>query len=353
MATALRLHDAGLPVTILEASSTAGGRIQAASLQANTHQDLGPSWVWPYAQPVITKWLKRLGLQTFPQYDRGDALIDNHPIEPAIAQFLPGQHGIARIQGGTYAIIEAMLPILTVHMKLNNRVTACDWIDGEFIIEVTQSQEKKSSTLNSDYLVIATPPRIAATILAPKFQNNKTALQNELTDVFQVLQQTPTWMAPHAKVVMFYDTAFWRERGLSGRIASHTGPLAEIHDHCGPDGTPAALFGFAGLPAHMRTDQDAFMAAIQHQLRRCFGKDAPTPERIVVKDWADDQFIATASDLTQTGNHPTVINELARQGWCDKKLWFAASETSTISPGLIEGALARADQVADQIIANI
>lgn len=61
----------------------------------------------------------------------------------------------------------------------------------------------------------------------------------------------PTWMAPHAKYLAVYDTAFWRDQGLSGDARSLCGPLGEIHDAAMPGGS-AVGFGFFGLSAQTR-----------------------------------------------------------------------------------------------------
>ena len=105
------------------------------------------------------------------------------------------------------------------------------------------------------------------------------------------------------------------------------------------------------MPAPHRAG-DKFINSIEQQLRRCFGADAPRPLDIIVKDWAADELICTDADLAEPGNHPAVVNELVRRAWCDQRLWFVTSETSAVSPGLIEGALARADQVAQQVAAS-
>ena len=349
LATAYRLQEAGIPVVVLEANSVVGGRIQPALNKSNnksndkagSHQDLGPSWVWPYAQPVIKAWLKELGLHTFTQYDQGDGLLDRHTEHSAQRQFLPSQHGMVRIAGGTHAIVKALHERLADSVRLSHRATACHLVDDKLIIDV--SNNDLCHEWQTAQLIIATPLRIAVPLLS--------SLHTVPEDCLQVCAATPTWMAPHAKVVMFYEHAFWRDQDLSGRVASHVGPLVEIHDHCGPDGSPAALFGFAGVPAPHRAG-DKFINSIEQQLRRCFGADAPRPLDIIVKDWAADELICTDADLAEPGNHPAVINELVRRAWCDQRLWFVTSETSAVSPGLIEGALARADQVAQQVAAS-
>lgn len=347
LALAYRLKQAGLRVSVLEANKAAGGRIQPAGSH-NGHQDLGPTWVWPYAQPVVTQWLTELGLSTFDQYDEGLALLDRHPTQAATAQPLPSQQGSARIDGGTHALIRALEKGLPDVIQCGQMVTACKRHNHGWQLSIATPAQASTNAdtvkhISAERLIIATPPRLTAAMLETE--------KESLSEVLPILQAAETWMAPHAKVVVFYDTAFWRETGLSGRIASQVGPLVEVHDHSGPEGTPAALFGFSGVPALARAQAgEQFIAAIEQQLQRCFGDDAPKPTQILVKDWAFDPCTTTEADRNGSGAHPPVLSKLVRQSHCNGSLWFAGSETSAISAGLIEGGLARADEIASQIL---
>lgn len=188
-----------------------------------------------------------------------------------------------------------------------------------------------------DRVIVAVPPRIAvrqiewATPLPARMR--------------EVLNAVPTWMASHAKAVILYDTTFWRERGMSGRIASQVGPLVEAHDHCGPAGTPAALFGFVGVPADVRatmTTED-LSDAIRAQLIRCWGTDSPSPRDIRIEDWSRDPFTASPQDLMGPMMHPEPGPSSLRDPLFDGRLRFAGAEVAAQSAGLIEGALIAAE----------
>lgn len=342
LAIAYRLQQAGLDVTILEADRSSGGRIKPAG-EHTGHQDLGPTWVWPQAQPIVTHWLNELELKLFEQFDSGNGLLDRSSDEYATEQLLPSQYGSARIEGGTHALIRQLEKKLPNVVQLEQPVTSCTYDNGRWNVNISAADSAdKPYLITTDRLVVATPPRLAAALLKSE--------KEALATVIPILEKSETWMAPHAKIIAFYDTAFWREAGLSGRIASHVGPLVEVHDHCGPDGTPAALFGFAGVPADARAQAgELFVDAIKQQLQRCFGSDAPSPTQVVVKDWAFEPFTTTDADRNGSGAHPPVLSDQVRQPYFNNSLWLAGSETSSISAGLIEGALARADEIAEQI----
>ncbi|MGH1482375.1 MAG: flavin monoamine oxidase family protein [Geminicoccales bacterium] len=345
LTTALLLTEGGRSVIVLEAQSQPGGRIRSI-VDETTGQylaDLGPTWVWPAFQPVAASWIAKLGLSTFPQYDQGNAILDYGPDVEPIARFLPGQEGQVRLVGGPQAIIDQLVASLpedtlrTGHMVTSVRISA----DGRTL----QTDIDCRQALISDQVIVATPPRIALNAISWQ-----PALHASLA---QALSAMPTWMAPHAKVVVLYDRPFWRECGLSGRIASQAGPLAEAYDHSGPNGSPAAIFGFAGWPHDRRAHANADLEThVRLQLKRCFGAASPEPFAIHIEDWAIDRYVTSPQDLAEPLLHPAIGPTLLRQPHAEDRLWFAGSETATRSPGLIEGAFDAAEQTAAQVLAS-
>jgi len=156
-------------------------------------------------------------------------------------------------------------------------------------------------------------------------------------------------MGAIAKVVAVYDTAFWRADGLAGAAISHIGPMREIHDMSGPDGSPAALFGFApGTIDQPTATADACLA----QLVELFGPRAAEPLELVVHDWRAEQWTSPpgVERLTayQTFGHP-LYAEAAMGG----RLHWCSTETATQAPGHIEGALVAAERAATAILTNL
>ena len=121
-----------------------------------------------------------------------------------------------------------------------------------------------------------------------------------------------------------------------GRIASQIGPMVEVHDHCGSEGEPAALFGFVGWPHELRaTNAENLKSAIIEQLTRCFGQMAQNIVQIQVEDWAKNPFICSNADLNTPPDHPTVMPEIVRKGFIGDQVFFASAETAIQNPGLI------------------
>jgi len=326
LTAARTIQSAGIDPIVLEAAERVGGRIDCLRDKDGAPvADLGPTWVWPPFQPAVPRWLSTLTVESFDQYDAGDAILDGFEDNP-VRQPLPGQYGMARLVGGPSALIDAMAAGLSDgFIRTKTPVSAVQQRkDGSLLIE-----GDNGFTLSADRVIIATSLRLAA---------ERISLPEALPEpLHEALKKTPTWMAAQAKAVIRYDRPFWREQGLSGRIASRQGPLFEAHDHTSAQGD-AALFGFIGTPVGHR-DPALLEPAILAQLERCLGPEGSQPIALVIRDWAQDETICSEADRMGPQAHPSVGPERLRSGHLDERLWFCAAETAAQSPGLIEGAL--------------
>jgi len=109
LTAAVTLQEAGISVQVLEADAQIGGRIRSVRDGASTQAvaDLGPTWVWPKYQPVVARWLSKLDIKTFDQFNEGNAVITGYGPEP-FYQPLPGQDGMVRIVGGPTTLIDTL-----------------------------------------------------------------------------------------------------------------------------------------------------------------------------------------------------------------------------------------------------
>jgi len=342
LSAATCLVDAGLEVKIIEAGEQIGGRIKSLvdPVSGATLGDLGPTWVWPAAQTLVVDWLHRLGLEMFPQFETGDAIIEQSQNSAPVRYRLPGMQDGYRIAGGTTAITDRLANGLPPDSIMTGvRVTSIS-STGDGVEVLTNFAEHAS--IRGRHVIVCVPLRIAADTI-----KWSPALPLQLKNT---MAQTPTWMAPQAKVVAVYDAPFWREMGLSGRLASHIGPLAEAHDHSGVDGTPAALFGFIGRPHETRRSVENLGDQILEQLERCFGPKARNPRHFEIEDWANNPLICSSLDLVGPAEHPGPVNAIVRSAFGDNRIHFAVAETATQSPGLIEGAFAAGEGVAEVVL---
>ena len=318
------LHRAGADVLVIEAADLIGGRIHSLYDDAGLYLgDLGPTWVWPEHQPHVSYLIGELGLELFPQFETGEAVVEITPELPPSRQDLPGQLGIARIVGGPQAIVDGVArDIVGVPLHLNAPVHRISRVSDYYLVQTPSADFKARK------LVLAAPLRRLARGI--EWDNTLSG------DLRAIMRSAPTWMAAQAKIVVTYDTPFWRKDGLSGRIVSRLGPLVELHDHCGPEGHPAALFGFVGLPPDMR-ETSPLRREIKDQLVRCLGPKAATFTRLKIMDWAGDPNVSTPGDIIDPGGHPQVLPQPIRE--VHDNMVFCAAETALHHPGLIDGAV--------------
>ncbi|GEL16924.1 flavin monoamine oxidase family protein [Pseudonocardia asaccharolytica] len=329
LAVARRLTAVGVTVAVLEARHRVGGRLLTAGGDGAA-VDLGATWFWP-GEHRVTRLVTELGIPVHPQHTAGDALyetpggmmrLSGNPIDVPSWRFGPGAQALA-------VRLADRLPPGTV--RLGEPVHAITGAGSHLTVDTA------SGALRSRHVVAAVPPALA--VASIRFTPALPA------PVATAARTTPVWMGTITKAVVEYRRPFWREQGLSGAVISHTGPMREIHDMCGPGATPAALFGFvppAG-PAAPTVRDDQLIA----QLVWLFGTAAADPVRCYVQDWRREPFTASpgVEQSPGRGAEPTALSHPTMNG----RLHWAATETGGAHAGHIEGALAAAARVAATI----
>ncbi|WP_051853956.1 MULTISPECIES: FAD-dependent oxidoreductase [unclassified Streptomyces] len=186
--------------------------------------------------------------------------------------------------------------------------------------------------------MLALPPALAVEYI--DFGNTLPA------GLLRLARATPVWMGAVVKVVAPYPSAFWRESGLAGAAFSRTGPLQEVHDMSGPDGRPAALFGFA----QARTVRPGFDQAVRARLAQLFGPAAATPDALYVQDWSAERCTSPSS-VQRLDDHSLFGHRLYQRPTLHGRLHWASTETATEHAGRIEGALASGERAALAVLA--
>ena len=324
LVVASALVEAGRSVAVLEARDRVGGRLHSV-VAASRSLDLGASWFWP-GEPRVAALVARLGVEVHAQHCDGDAVYD----DPSGARRLDGNPvdvPAYRYSGGAQALAEAVaagLPVGT--LRLDTTVSAVT-VDGARL-SVTAS----SGRIVADAVVLALPPAlVVAAIALPDLDPQVRALAASV----------PVWMGSSTKAVIEYPTAFWREHGLSGSGVSHLGPLRELHDLSGPQGSPAALFGFGSGAMDP--------AAIVAQLVRMFGSEAAAPTQVHVQDWAVEAFTSPPGVET-LGAHHLFGHPALRCPALGGRLHWASTEVGAVNPGHVEGALEAAQHVVRSVL---
>lgn len=336
---ALLLERQGITdYVLLEARDRLGGRISSAVLADGRGLmggafDLGPSWFWPDHQPNLDQFVTELGLSRFEQHEQGEILLERRGDAPAQRVSGYGSAAVSmRLEGGMVALIDAIRMQLNPSRLTRGQLLRKLTLEGRQVILETRDPDGGIAFWSADQVLLAMPPRL--------FIETVECSPPLPSDVVRQWQQTPTWMAPHAKFVAVYPTPFWRQDGLSGQARSALGPMAEIHDASTPSG-PAGLFGFLGVDATARQQVDARQLRMlcQRQLVRLFGPQAAEPITTCFKDWAKDPLTATDSDWHAGPHHTkTPWQRAAGAPWADHLIGIG-SEWSTNYPAYLAGAL--------------
>lgn len=334
LAAARRLHQAAHPYQLIEARERLGGRVLSHG-PTGQRVDLGPAWIWPQMQSRLVQLLKALHLQTFPQYEQGRFCLDT-PNGIQQLDFPQRYVGTQRILGGTAALVEALAQELNpATLQHSSPVRGVN--RAERYITLSDGSRR-------DYhrLILALPPRLTAAVdWQPPLDD---ALHN-------LLKSLPTWMAAHAKCVVYYPTPFWRQQGLSGAAASRLGPLIEIADQSPADGSFGALFGFIGWPAEQRQQhRERLQQDCLAQLRRLFGPDAANPIDVQLMDWSQETFTAGPGDTTFPAGHPRYGHPELMGRAAAADIVLAGAETIEESGGLIEGAILAGERAAEVVL---
>ncbi|MCL2915394.1 FAD-dependent oxidoreductase [Shewanella corallii] len=332
------------PWVLVEARDRLGGRILSEPVVDQQPDggalDMGPSWYWPDMNPRISTLVEILQLNSYRQYAEGAVLRESAAGQ--IPEKYPAQYSAGysrRLEGGMANLTGALIERLPAQqIKTGSRVNQISLNDdGSYRVNMQHSASGEPLTeLTADKVIVAMPPRLVAETLT--FEPELSA------EMLDELGSIPTWMAVHAKAVVSYPRAFWRELGLSGMAASRAGPLVEIHDASvsRADGTLAgALMGFVGYNAAARhtLGQDKLKTMIVSQLTRLFGDEAAQPDEVYLVDWTQESLTASVADKVQNP-HVHVLGGLEEiSDEAHPNLVFSGSEASRTFGGYLEGAL--------------
>lgn len=341
LSLAVHLQDGKRQIAVFEARDRCGGRILTRTIQSpDLALDLGPTWLWPDQQPRIAKLAKQLNLSLFPQWDQGHSLYQLDARQaPSLYIDVETHVSSRRIDGGCEQLIRGLLQLLPVQsIHLEHRLLSLT--DRNTHIDLAFATANGQSHVQARQVVLAAPPRLLADSI-----NFKPSLSPKF---IQLLRDTPTWMAGHAKAFAVYEKPFWRQFGFSGngQLRYPGAVLAELYDACPPNRQAAALFGFFGLPAALRGYYREHLDEwVVQQLTGLFGEQAANPLQVVIQDWSAETFTACRDDQIPPDRHPAYGHPLLQLDHWHDKLYFCGTETARQEGGYMEGALESAERV--------
>jgi len=326
---------------VLEARDRIGGRILSPEYLGFC-SDLGPSWYWPEIHPRMAHLVQFLGLNGYRQFETGAGRFQRHTGAVQTVRGYAMHPQSWRLSGGMMAMVRRLGDAIPPSMvRLNHPVCHIEQQPNGVLVTVGELEKEAWAQFEAHRVILALPPRLAAAsiLFTPELSDSLT----------QAMLKIGTWMAGQAKFCVLYDTAFWREAGLSGQAFSECGPLGEIHDASNDSSSPYALTGFVGLPAAQRAQQPNITEGILHQLAGIFGPPAIQPTTYFYKDWARERFTATEYDQPPMCEHPIYMPPAGQTSIWDGTIHFAGTETADQQGGYLEGALGAADRAVTSL----
>jgi monoamine oxidase len=190
------------------------------------------------------------------------------------------------------------------------------------------------------YAIVATPPHMASRIT---YDPPMPALRDQLT------QRMP--MGSVIKVHAIYETPFWRDSGLSGRVVSDRGPLRIVFDNTPLAGSPGVLVSF------FEGNDARVFGALSHDERRSaaigclddyFGQQAAKVIAYVDHDWGAEPFIRGAYSAALPPGAWTNFGRALRAPV--GRIHWAGTETSEIFYGYMDGAVRSGERAAANVL---
>ncbi|HTO01544.1 MAG TPA: flavin monoamine oxidase family protein [Microthrixaceae bacterium] len=163
-----------------------------------------------------------------------------------------------------------------------------------------------------------------------------------------------TQRLPAGSVIKFhvvYDQPFWREEGLTGQVASDTGPVKVTFDNTPPEGSPGIIVGFlegADGRVWARRSEAKRRDAVIACLVDYFGPRAANPVEYIERDWMAEEFTRGCYGAHFAPGVWTSYGDALRRPI--GVVHWAGSECSPVWSGYMEGAVRSGEATAREVI---
>jgi monoamine oxidase len=239
-----------------------------------------------------------------------------------------------RFDGGMQLVAERVAAELGDGLRLGEPVRRITQTNGDI------SVEGDGFSYSGKRVVVTAPPAIAGRI---EYRPGLPPLRDQLT------QRAP--MGAVIKCQAVYETPWWRDEGLSGRVVSDEGPIKVVFDNSPADGNRGILMGFIegedGRIYAGKTEEER-RAATLGCFQRYFGPKASEPATYVERNWPAETWsrgcygaVFPAGTWTSCGK---AIREPAGL------IHWAGTETATVFAGYVDGAVRSGERVAAEVL---
>ena len=328
------LKKAGIPFKILEARNRIGGRINTVYQTNKAPVEMGATWFTKQHKHLISL-LEDLEIESFEQTIGSSVFYQASSTSPTQIVQIPPQEPSYRISGGSSSLIN------TLRSKLDEK-------------EVILNQAVSLIKFNSDSVQVYSNQEYTgiAVILAipPKLWVNKIRFEPQLpNELGNIALHTQTWMEDSIKVALTYKQAFWGDGKLPGTLFSTSGPITEFYDHSNHENSEYALCGFIHSSLKKLSYEDR-MDRVITQAKSIFGEKAT--EFISYEEcvWSNEEYTFHYSD-NFLSPHQNNGNSIFNNSLFDGRLLISSTESASVFPGYMEGAVYSAKIISEKLIA--
>ncbi|HKR63374.1 MAG TPA: FAD-dependent oxidoreductase [Thermoanaerobaculia bacterium] len=241
-----------------------------------------------------------------------------------------------RIVGGAQHIANAMKEKLGDAVRLNEPVRKIAQDATGVTVTAT------NVTVRAKRVIVTIPPALAGYV----------EYEPELPAERAQLQQRAPYGAV-LKVLVKYDTPFWRKNGLSGQSFALTHPVGATYDGCtDKDDTPGLLIAFAfgsHARAFDRMGKEERQQRIVDELAHRFGDEARAVRWYHEVEWAQQRWTRGGIFAHFPSGVLTTFGATLKEP-CGFIHW-AGTETSSAFHGSINGAIESGMRAAEEVIA--
>ncbi len=432
LTTALRVHEAGRSVVVLEARERVGGRTLNADIGNGEVVEMGGQWVGPSHTAVIAL-AAEVGVETFPTHIAGEHIFDfggrtsrYRGDIPRIAPLGLVDFRIAQARLERMArTIDPAAPERAASAPHWDRETAASWMARHMrtrtgrelmrlAIEAVLAVDPADLSLlhwlfyirvgggldslvrtdggyqqdrfvgGSQEIAIRVARRLGEQVRldAPVTRIEQAADRVELVAAGQpvrarvaVLAVAPALTSTIAfdpplpgarhqlaqrmaqgtvtKYMAVYPEPFWRAEGLSGHATADRGPVTVVFDNSPPDGMPGVLLAFSlagDARALARRPEAERRDAVLARLAELFGARAATPEQLIERSWAQEEWTRGCYAGYFGPGGWTACGDVLRTPV--GRLHWGGAETATLHHGSMDGAVLAGERAASEVLAR-
>jgi monoamine oxidase len=242
-----------------------------------------------------------------------------------------------RFDGGAGLVAERVAESLGNTLRLGRPVRRITQTNGDVAVE------GDGFRYTGKRVVVTAPPALAGRI---EYQPGVPPLRDQLT------QRAPMGSVIKAQAV--YETPFWRDEGLSGRVVSDEGPIKVVFDNSPNDGGAGVLMGFIeadyGREWAERSEDDRRKVTLE-SFERFFGPRAASPQMYVERNWPAEQYSRGCYGAVFPAGTWVACGRAIREPV--GLIHWAGTETATVFAGYMDGAVRSGERAAAEVLEGL